>query len=565
MEEPAPVAAPVIQAVPVKRTPWIAAAAVAAAVAVVALAMAWWATRPVERPLMRFNVDLGPEAFADQRTVFALSPTGTRIVFTARSPEGKRLLATRELNQAKVDLLRGTEGATDPFFSPDGQWIGFFADGKLKKISLHGGAAITLYDSARNPRGATWATDGSIVFAASPSTGLSRIPGSGGAAQILTTPGTKGQATHRWPQFLPRSQVVLFTAHTATNGLNDAEIDALELKTGVWKTVQRGGFYGRYLPSGHLVYVHEGVLFAVRFDPESLETSGAPVAILSDVAAYDVTAAGRFDFSASPGYPGAFGYMSGKPEVVASRPVWLDQTGKREPAPYSGFLSPDGRLLATGLGGIGKSTIQVWDFRREILTAITSNPTDVTYPIWAPDGRHLVFGSGTDLGHSLWWARSDGAGEPRKLAQAAGLMQPTSFSPDGKRLLYTEVSKETGSDLWTLPLDLSDRENPKPGAAEAFLRTPARRLPRDFLPTVNGSHTPDRKVARCRSTCGPFQAQADDGRYRPAIPRLCNGRALAMSCSSPPRTARSWRWTMRRSPIRLLPGSPACGRRSRSA
>jgi Tol biopolymer transport system component/predicted Ser/Thr protein kinase len=485
LEEPASAAVPVFEPPPVRRTPWIAAVGIAGLLAVIALSVAWWATRPVVRPLMRLNVDLGAEAFADQRTVFALSPTATRIVFTARSPEGKRLLGTRELDQAKVNLLRGTEGATDPFFSPDGQWIGFFADGKLKKISLLGGAPITLYDAARNPRGGTWAKDGSIVFTAGPSTGLSRIPGSGGAAQVLTTPGTKGQATHRWPQYLPRSQAVLFTAHTATTGLNDAEIDALDLKTGTWKTVQRGGFYGRYLPSGHLVYVHEGVLLAVRFDPDSLETIGAPVAILNDVAANDVTAAGRFDFSASLEYPGAFGYMSGKPDAVASRPVWLDPTGKREPALYSGVLSPDGRLLATSLGGIGKATIQVWDFRREILTAITSNPSDVTYPIWAPDGKHVVFGSGTDLGHNLWWARSDGAGEPRKLAQAAGLMQPTSFSPDGKRLLYTEVSKETGSDLWSLPLDLSDRENPKPGAPEAFLRTPAEEM--------NGRFSPDGK------------------------------------------------------------------------
>src|SRR6185369_16745281 len=130
-------------------------------------------------------------------------------------------------------------------------------------------------------------------------TGLSRIPPSGGAPQVLTNPSAKGQVTHRWPQFLPGGRAVIFTAHTSTAGLNNAEIDALDLASGQWKTVQRGAFFGRFLSSGHLAYVHDGTLFAIRFDPSRLETRGSPVPLLDDLAANVVTASGRFAFSAA--------------------------------------------------------------------------------------------------------------------------------------------------------------------------------------------------------------------------------------------------------------------------
>ncbi len=474
-----PALAPV--APPVRPTKWIAALAAMAAVSILALGVAWRATRPVERPLMRLNVDLGPEAVAEQRTVFALSPNGRRIVFIARTSDGKHVLASRQLDEAKLDLLRGTEGAADPFFSPDSEWIGFFADSKLKKISVQGGAAVTLSEATPNPRGASWSEDGSIVLAVVPSTGLSRIPPSGGLAQMLTNPPLKGQMTHRWPQILPGGRAAIFTAHTATTGLNDAEIDALDFKTGIWKTVQRGGFFARYLPSGHLVYIHEGVLFGVRFDPGRLETEGTPVRLLDDMAANEITAAGRFDFASPAAGSGIFGYVSGKPESVPARSVWLDPTGKAQPVPFGGgatgsfAVSPDGRLVAFSQGGIGMGNIRVWDTSREVLTSITSDAHGNQFPVWAPDGRHLVFSSLSNGISVLWWARADGGGEPRKLVENRSGLDPHSFSPDGRRLAYnqSDTASGTGQDLWTIPLDLSDPENPKAGSPEPFLRTPA--------------------------------------------------------------------------------------------
>ena len=198
--------------------PWVLAAALAV-VAAVALWVAWRATRPVDRPLMRFSADLGPEAVEGPRITAAISPDGTRLAFVARGPAGKQQLATRLLDQAQATLLPGTENAADPFFSPDGQWIGFFADGKMKKISVQGGAAVTLCD-APNARGASWGEDGSIIVTLTNGwRGLSRVPAAGGTPQAITKPGDKGEVTHRWPQILPGGQAVLFTGNTVTGGL----------------------------------------------------------------------------------------------------------------------------------------------------------------------------------------------------------------------------------------------------------------------------------------------------------------------------------------------------------
>src|SRR6185503_20109087 len=184
---------------------------------------------------------------------FALSPDGRRIVHTVRPAAGPQLLAIREFSQTKTNLLRGTEGAVDPFFSPDGESIAFFAGPQLRKIAIQGGAPAVLLEGTSNPRGATWSEDGTIVAASVPNAGLTLVPSSGGAPRTLTNPAAKGQATHRWPQFLPGGRTLIFTANSATNGFDDAEIDALDLQSGQWKTVQKGGYFGRYLPSGHLL------------------------------------------------------------------------------------------------------------------------------------------------------------------------------------------------------------------------------------------------------------------------------------------------------------------------
>src|SRR5439155_10651368 len=169
-------------------------------------------------------------------------PAGTRLAFLARGPDGKTQLATRLLDQPQATLLSGTEGAADPFFKPDGQWIGFFAGRKMKKVSVRGSAVITLCD-APDARGAAWGEDDNIIATLDSSTGigLSRVPTAGGPPQAVTNPAEKGEATHRWPQILPGGQAVLFMGNKTASTYDDSNIEVLSLKTGTVKVVQRGG------------------------------------------------------------------------------------------------------------------------------------------------------------------------------------------------------------------------------------------------------------------------------------------------------------------------------------
>jgi serine/threonine-protein kinase len=265
--------------------------------AVLALGFVLWrVTRPTDRPMMRLSVDLGPDAVPNNQFTAVISPDGRRLVYSVRGTGNTTVLATRLLDQSQATVLAGTENATVPFFRPDGQWIGFFSDGKLKKISTQGGAAVVLCE-APNPRGAWWGEDGAIV--ATPNLQhLFRIPESGGSQlQPIGRPEDHGDRTWRWPQVLPGGQAILITAGAGTGGYEEANIEAVSLKTGQAKTLLRGGYFGRYLPSGHLIYVHQGSLLAVPFDVGRLETRGAPVPILNDVAGGEGNGAGELDFS----------------------------------------------------------------------------------------------------------------------------------------------------------------------------------------------------------------------------------------------------------------------------
>ena len=446
--------------------PWLVAVLLAALIAVGALY--WRATRPADHSLVRLSVDLGPEAVEGQRITVAISSDARRVVFVARDRNGKELLATRLLAQPKVTLLNGTEGASDPFLSPDGEWIGFFANDKMKKISAHGGAAVTLCD-ASSPRGASWYDD--VIIMARASQGLFRVPADGGTPEALTKPEEKTEKTHRWPQVLPGGQAVLFTRSSVVGWYENANIEVLSLSTGQRKVVQSGGYGGRYLPSGHLVYAHRGTLFTVPFDLAHLEVRGTPVPVLDDVAGIADRGAARFDFARN----GTFVYLSGKSEVVLSPIVWLDSGGKTQPLLpaesryFSPRFSPDGKRLALVSSAYD---IYNYDWVRGNLTQLTFASPSNSDPTWTPDGKHILFQSRSSV-YRIQLIRSDGAGAPQTLLESKTELRPFSFSPDGKRLALAQLDLETRSDLWTLPLDTSDAAHPKPGKPELFLRTPA--------------------------------------------------------------------------------------------
>jgi Tol biopolymer transport system component/DNA-binding winged helix-turn-helix (wHTH) protein len=444
-------------------------ALLASIIGIVGLGIYWLVvrgTRPASRSMLRLNVDLGANALPGLNTTITFSPDGTRIVYPAIGPNGKQQLATRLLDRTSPTLLPGTENAADPFFSPDGQWLGFFADFHLKKISMNGGTPITLC-AAANEQGASWGTEGNIIAALTQVSSLARVPSTGGTPQLLTKLAGV-EATHRWPQILPGGKAVLFTASAATVGLEDAAIKVMQLKTGETRTLLHGGYFGRYLPVGHLVYIHQGVLFAVPFDPVRLRLRGTPVPVLDDLASNPTRGGGQFDFSST----GIFAYLAGKAIAKSWPIVWLDNSGKIAPlvATLGVYgnprFSPDGTQLAI----TDDRDIAIYDIRRATLTRLTFTG-NATVPVWTPDGKHIAFRSAANDSTSISWIRADGGGRMQSLLVSRVPITPYSFSPDGSRLAYFDSNPDTGQDLWTLPLDLSDSERPKPKKPELFLQT----------------------------------------------------------------------------------------------
>ena len=337
----------------------------------------------------------------------------------------------------------------------------------------------------------SWADDGRIVVALSNGRGLSWVSPDGGEPKPLTTT-SPGDPTHRWPQVLPGAKAVIFTANAPTlNSYEDATIDIQLLDTGERRTLWRGGYFGRYAPTrgkrGHLVYIRRGVLFGVPFDPERLAIEGTPTPLLDDVAANSGAAAGHFDFSRT----GTLVYRSGvglQPWTIA----WLEPSGKTQPLLpkpalyYSPRVSPGGDRLAVGIDGGKGADIYTYDWQRDLMVQLTFDGDTNADPVWAPDGKHIVFRGGLTTSPAVWWVRADGAGSPvRLLDLKAGDLGPNSFSPDGRRLIFSAGRDGSGGDLWTVSLDLLDADHPKPGIPQPFLVSPANESRPAFSPDGN--------------------------------------------------------------------------------
>jgi len=476
-------AAPVAAKVPPSRfgrLPWIAAGVLGAGL-LIGMWAPWRETKPWDLPLIQLDLDLGPDVniatAPGSGSRIALSPDGSRLVFMSQAR-----LYTRRLDQSNETELKGAEGASAPFFSPDGKWVVFFAQGKLKKISVEGGAALTLCDAGGGATGGggSWGDDGNIIFATiGPLTGeLMRVPSAGGAP----TPVIKrapGEVKQGWPQFLPGSKAALFTSSASSlNGLSDANIDVVSVKDGQRKTLVHGGTYPRYIPgvngTGYLLYANQSTLFAVPFDLDKLEVRGNPVPVAHEVATGSGGAA-QLDLSRS----GMLAYRRGTVEATFLQ--WVGAGGQAQPLGLKAGnyrelrLSPDGQRLALNISDGQDQDIWVYDLQRDTLTRLTFGGLN-TNPVWSPDGRHLVFENPT----GIFWTRADGAGKPQALTQSSYPQIPYSFSPDGKRLAFAE-GYSLSTDLWTLPVD-SDGAGLRASKPEVFLQSPSEELAPAFSP-----------------------------------------------------------------------------------
>jgi serine/threonine-protein kinase len=407
----------------------------------------------------------------------AISPDGTRLVYVAGGTGPVRLVS-RSLAELRTTPLwdRGTPRA--PFFSPDGQWIGFFESvGAVQKISASGGPATEITRGVSGAaRGGSWGADNKIVFATTdPGIGLSRISADGGEPEVLTRPDrAKGELDHFWPEVLPGARAVLFTI-VSTGSIDAAQIALLNLETNVKKVLVRGGTHAQYVQTGHLVYGAAGGLYAVPFDLESLEVTGSPVKVLEQVA---VTGDGAVNAAVSQ--DGTLGYVRPAVGGTARTLVWVDRKGHEDsitapPRPYIyPRLSPDGTRVALEVWDQDRD-IWIWNLARETLTRLTDQPGRDGFPVWTPDGARLVFGSARDGSTNLFWRSADATGPVERLTTSGKNQFPYSISRSGNQLVVREDDLETGFDISVVSL-IGDRR------ATSLIRTGFNELNAEISP-----------------------------------------------------------------------------------
>jgi serine/threonine-protein kinase len=457
--------------------PWVVI--VAAAVALAAAVVKWSPWRKNVAPsAVRLSTEIGADASLEVAGApgsnLALSPNGELLAFVAQKTSGGAAqLHIRRLEQLQATALSGTENARDPFFSPDGQWVAFFADGKLKKTSVAGGAAVTLCE-APNGRGGTWAEDGTIAFTpnSNPGEGLRRVSSAGGKVESLTKLG-QDESLHRWPQMLKGGKAVLFSAAANPGNFDDAYIVVQTLPEGARKIIQRGAYFGRYLPSGHLVYMHSGTLFAAPFDLDRMELTGQPVPVVEGVASSVGTGGAQFAVSAN----GTMVFLPGRDASSDVPIVWMDREGATTPlrssiAAWSNpHFAPDGSRLAMDTVTTGGLDVWTYEWSRDTLTRLTFDPGTDVKPVWTPDGRRIVFSSsrGGTPAANLFWQRADGTGDVQRLTDSTSNQFAGSWHPSGKFLAFMEQNPQNGPDIMVLPMEGDEASGWKPGKPTVFL------------------------------------------------------------------------------------------------
>jgi serine/threonine-protein kinase len=405
--------------------------------------------RPGQHAPTRLNIDVAASTqlpIHNPTTPIAISPDGRQLAYQAAG-QG---LYVRALDQARARRIPGTESASQPFFSPDGQWLGCVADGKLLRVPLGGGSPRVIAE-APQLRGASWADDGTIVYTPHTLSGLFRVSSEGGAPSKLTEPDPSQETSHRWPQVLPGGHAVLFTIHPPSGRIDESRIAALSLKTGDRKILVQGGIYGRYVPTGHLVFASGGSMFAAPFDVGKLELIGPAAAVLDDVRMHWGSGAAHFDFSRA----GTAMYVTPQNPLATAALQWVDRKGDAAPvtstrrAFRAAALSPDGRRLAVQVQEPNGMDLWLLDIARQAWSRLTF-AKDNGDPVWSPDGTRIAFTSNRDGPYNLYLIAADGGGVER-LTTSASWQFPSSWSPDGRVLLFGNSHPEW--DIWEVPVD----------------------------------------------------------------------------------------------------------------
>jgi eukaryotic-like serine/threonine-protein kinase len=446
--------------------------------------------------------------------VLAIAPDGRQVVYSANGR-----LYQRRLDNLVATPIRGTEeNPYSPAFSPDGNWIAYLTENKLKKIAVTGGVAITLCD-ALGATDVSWPSD-RIVFVHGPlakAPGIYQVSESGGTPQRMVA--ASNAERFGSPQLLPDGRNILFTAGPNTSSFDeDAEIVVQSLRNGERRTLVRGGHDGRVLPSGHLLYVRNGTALAEPIDVRTFETSGGPTPVLENVSELQFGAA-QVAVSAT----GAVVYVEAAPAPKRVL-TWIDRSGGEQPisAPPGAYvypvISPDGSQVALTSHDRNYS-ISIWNLARETLTRLTQDNEDARYSVWTPDGQRIIYSAGQSQGlgarRRLMWRSADGTGAAEALTELAN-QYPHAASPDGHSVVFRR-GDPVETDLMLLPLT-GDRK-PSP-------------LVQKPLAQMNADISPDgRWIAYQSNEAAPggTAAPADDSRYEIYVqpfPDVASGRWL---------------------------------------
>jgi serine/threonine-protein kinase len=391
------------------------------------------------------------------RTAMAISSDGRFAVYSAieenPGPQARPLLYLRRMDQPEAKPIEGTEGGINPFLSPDNRWVGFWADGKLKKVPTAGGIATTLCD-VLSLFGASWGRDDSIVFTGGATLGLSTVSANGGKPETLTSPDPKREEiSHRLPFWLANGKAVLFTVMRHAWDYQP-RLAVLRLDTREWRVLLEDAADARCLPTGHLVFMRQGTLMAVAFDPSRLQVMGQPFPLVENVmqtfstSGAHNTGAGQFGISDT----GSLIYASGGivPDPNDSL-VWVDPKGKAELVMdlqlpfFAPRLSPDGQRIAYGIAG-REWQIWVYELSRGTNSRLTGEGR-AAFPVWLPDCRRLVFSWQKSLEGNLFWQPYDGSMPMDRLTTGESAQYPGSWSPDGNAAVFVAFQPGNGWDI----------------------------------------------------------------------------------------------------------------------
>jgi len=411
----------------------------------------------------------------------AISPDGRMLAFSAQGADGVQLLYVRAVDSTTAQPLAGTAGAGMPFWAPDGRSIGFFADGKLKRIEASGGPALTLCELGVVARGGTWNREGVIVFAPTPNGPLHKVRDNGGQSTPVTRVDTaRGETSHRWPQFLPDGKHFLFFVRLGALGTSNENngIQIGSLDGNPPKFLVRTQVNAAYA-SGYLLYLRGNTLMAQPFDLDRLDLAGEAVPLAEQIQREPASAIGVFSASQT----GMLAYQTGE-EIVASNLLWRDRSGKQtgalgDPAGYMDLsLSPDRQKVAVSIfdQSAGPPEIWIYEVSRGVRSRFTFDPASDRWPIWSPDSTRVAFSSNRRGQFNLYVKSYAGSGIEELLLETDRDKVPTDWSSDGRYLLFeARGDPKTQSDVWALPLS-GDRK-PIP-----VLQTPFREVEAVFSP-----------------------------------------------------------------------------------